>query len=403
MPEIKANEQLPDRPVVILIFGDPGIGKTSLFNTSENPYLIDFDRGVSRSINRKDTLAPDNWEEVLAFEKKGRFKECGTLGLDTAKACLDDFLMSYVVALDYKNQKNKQAAYGAMGDHFKVFVNNRRSDRVDLIILAHSKDKEDGEFTKKIPDVTGGSYQLLLRIADQVGFMTMVNNKRTIQFEPTDKSIGKNVARLPLIEIPAEGDPKLKTFMADIIRIVKASITSQSEEQREASEKSDRYQADIAGCETPDCLTTILEEVNTLPDFLKVPLRKVIQEKAKEKGWVANVTTKRYELPAGEAGAKPVATTPATGAKPDAKETPAVTEKDPADISTPPDGRYAAFGNLGMALEVDRVSGFGIFFEYDDIEEWSEEEYMEHLAQAGEVKKTWKPKRGSRAAAGATR
>lgn len=297
MPEIKANEPLPERPVVIVIYGDPGIGKTSLFNTSEDPYLIDFDRGVSRSIMRKDTLAPDNWEEVQEFEKQGKFKNRKTVGIDTAKACLDDYLMSYVVKKDFKNQKNKQAAYGALGDEFKIFVNNRRSDRADLVIIAHSKDKEDGDFTRKVPDVTGGSYQLLLRIADQIGFITMRNNKRTIIFEPTDISIGKNVARLPLIEIPEEGTPELKTFMADIIRRVKSSITSLSESQQEALQKSERFQKEVEAATTADDLNLIIGPVQELPKILKDQVNQVISARAKALGFKYNKAIAGFEAP----------------------------------------------------------------------------------------------------------
>ncbi len=311
MPEIKANEPLPQRPVVIVIYGDPGIGKTSLFNTSKNPYLIDFDRGVSRSINRQDTLAPDNWEEVQEHEKKGTFKDRATIGIDTAKACLDDFLMSYVVKKDFKNQKNKQAAYGALGDEFKVFVNNRRSDRADLVIIAHAKDKEDGDFTRKIPDVTGGSYQLLLRIADQIGYMTMRNNKRTIIFEPTDTSVGKNVARLPLIEIPEEGSPALKTFMADIIESVKKATTSQSEAQAESLQKSETFQKAIAEMTTADDLNMIIAPVQELPKHLKDQINQVIASRAKTLGFKYNKVTGAFEAPP-----PPPPVTPAKGEHP---------------------------------------------------------------------------------------
>lgn len=297
MPEIKANEPLPERPVVIVIYGDPGIGKTSLFNTSEDPYLLDFDRGVSRSIMRKNTLQPDNWKEVQEFEKRGEFKKYKTIGIDTAKACLDDFLMSYVVELDFKNKKNKQAAYGALGEEFKIFVSNRRGDRADLVIIAHSKDKEDGDFTRKVPDVTGGSYQLLLRIADQIGFITMRNNKRTILFEPTDISIGKNVARLPLIEIPEEGTAELKTFMADIIRRVKSSITTMSDSQKEAEEKSEAYQKEIEAATTADDLNLIIGPVQELPKILKNQVNQVIGARAKKLGFKYNKVTAGFEAP----------------------------------------------------------------------------------------------------------
>lgn len=280
MPILKANEALPERPVIILLYGDPGIGKTSLFNTSNNPLLIDFDRGKDRAIFRKDTLVVNTWEDVEIEEKAGTFKNYNTVGIDTAKAALDDFLMSYVVKKDYKNAKNKLAAYGAIGDEFKIFVSNRRSENADIIIICHSKDDKDGETLRKIPDVTGGSYQLLLRIADQVGYMSMVGNKRSIQFEPTDRTVGKNVARLPLIEIPNETDPSAKEFMAKVIADVKSAICAQSEAQREALEKSEKFQIEIEKAAEISDLSLLLPSIAELPPYLQLPLIQVFTQKA---------------------------------------------------------------------------------------------------------------------------
>lgn len=280
MPLLKANEPLPERPVIILLYGEPGIGKTSLFNTSQNPLLIDFDRGKDRAIFRKDTIVVNTWEDIDTEEKAGTFKNYGTIGIDTAKACLDDFLMSYVVKKDFKNAKNKLAAYGAIGDEFKIFVSNRRSESADIVIIAHSKDEKDGEAIKKVPDVTGGSYQLLLRIADQVGYMSMKNNKRTIQFEPTDNTVGKNVARLPLIQIPNETDPEIHGFMQTVIDKVKKSICSQSESQREALEKSKLLQDEINVAKSIGELLLTTAVITELPQYLQAQIAQVLSSKA---------------------------------------------------------------------------------------------------------------------------
>lgn len=283
MPLLKANEALPERPVIILLYGEPGIGKTSLFNTAANPLLIDFDRGKDRAIFRQDTLVVNTWEDIEVEEKAQTFKGYATVGVDTAKAALDDFLMSYVVKKDFKNAKNKLAAYGAIGDDFKIFVSNRRSENADIVIICHSKDDKDGDITKKIPDVTGQSYQLLLRIADQVGYMSMQNNKRTIQFEPTDKSIGKNVARLPLIEIPNEAEPEAKNFMATIIDKVKKSITAQSTQQKEALEAFEIFSGAIAKATTVLNLSEILNDaVNILPKSMLVQVIFLLKAKSVE-------------------------------------------------------------------------------------------------------------------------
>lgn len=295
MPILKKEESLPKRPVVIVIYGEPGIGKTSLFNTCDQPLLIDFDRGVDRSIMRQDTLLVSKWEDVQAEEKTGTFNAYKTIGIDTAKAALDDFLMSYVIKQDYNAAKNKLKAYGAIGDEFKLFVNNRRADNAELVIIAHAKDEKEGDTIKKIPDVTGQSYNLLLRIADQVGYMRTINNKRSIQWEPSDNTIGKNVARLPVTEIPDETDPKFRTYMADIIDRVKDAIANMSEAQREALEKVASYQEMINNCKDPEELTELLIVINELSATYSIALRKLVAERGKTLGFVVNHNTKAFE------------------------------------------------------------------------------------------------------------
>lgn len=308
MPILKKEESLPKRPVVIVLYGEPGIGKTSLFNTANEPLLIDFDRGVDRSINRQDTLLVSKWEDVQTEEKAGTFANYQTIGIDTAKAALDDFLMSYVIKNDYAAAKNKLKAYGGIGDEFKLFVNNRRSDNADLIIIAHAKDEKEGDMIKKVPDVTGQSYNLLLRIADQVGYMKTINNKRTIQWEPTDVTIGKNVARLPVTEIPDEADPAFPVFMSGIIERVKDAIATMSEAQKEAMEKMQLFQETIAQCEDPDELTELLSIVTEMPPSYAAALRKLIANRSKALGFTVNKETKAFE----KQEASPTTPTPKT-------------------------------------------------------------------------------------------
>lgn len=293
MAIIRKTDVFPKRPVIIVIYGTPGVGKTSLFNTSKNPILLDCDRGADRSINRQDTIVASNWDEVL--QDQGEIKNYSTLGIDTAKAVLDDFLMTHVIKNDYKLKTNKLKAYGAIGDEFKLFINARREEGLDIVVIAHAKEDKDGDIIKISPDVTGQSKDLLLRIADQVGFLTMVNNKRTLTFEPTDKTIGKNVAKIPTIEIPDENDPAFLAFMADIIDKVKESVQKQSEEQKQALEKIRQITSSIETMETHEQANGILAEILELTKMQQSGLRKLFNSKTSELKLQYNKTTKQYE------------------------------------------------------------------------------------------------------------
>lgn len=379
MPIVKANEPIGPRPIIILYYGDPGIGKTSLFNTSNKPFLNDFDRGVDRSILRKDTLMPRDWEEVVENETKGTYKNYATIGIDTAKACLDDYLMPYVTKQDPKLKVNKLKAYGAIGDEFKLFANNRRTEQADIVTIAHSKIED--KTGRIVPDITGQSSQLLVRIADMIGFITMRNGRRVIQWDPTDETVGKNVACLPVTEIPDKGSPEFRDFNARIIEQIRAAIASQSEEQLQAVAQSEAYQNELRECGDPDCLTKILTEVNALPDYLKLPLQKLIGEKAKASGWVANKEKKCFEVPAGQAGGPPAGGVPAKDENP----------KEPEILPTSFDDRCLTLANNGMAMEFDQAAGFGLVFTHDQIAGWTELEFTTAVSKVNEAKKPAKP------------
>lgn len=301
MPIVKQNEPLPERSVVIGLYGEPGVSKTTLANTSDNPLVIDFDRGIARSLLRKDFLQVDSWGDVIAEEQRGTFKSYKTIIIDTAKAALDDFLMPHVVQKDFKLSKNKLQAYGAIGDEFKLFLNKRRNEGCDVIIIAHAKKDEDTK--KHIPDITGQSYNLILRVCDQIGYVSMQNNQRTIQWDPTDITIGKNTASLQTTVIPDKGSSDLRSFMNTIISQVKASIVQQSEAQREALEKMQKYENEIEETETPEDLSLLVAPVQVLPKALAEPLAKRMGEKAKQKGWTWDKVNRCYVDPnAGKEG-----------------------------------------------------------------------------------------------------
>jgi|GEM_PF-1142382 len=248
MPLIKQSQSLPKRNVIILIHGEPGLGKTSLFNTC-NGLLIDFEDGVGRSHGRKDTLLVDRskgWKDVLDEEAAGSFAGYKTIGIDTPKAMLDDFQMAYVKDQDFALRKNTLKAYGAMGEEAKQFYNRIRAMGADIVNMVHSATEKDGDKTIKVPDVTGQSLQLLKRFSDQIGYMYSENGQRVIDFRIQDGVVTKDTADLGKLIIPPITHPSYEGWLLrEVIDKVKERIEKMDEAQLEALGVISEWRASI--------------------------------------------------------------------------------------------------------------------------------------------------------------
>lgn len=292
MPIIKKNDVTPERPIIIVLYGTPGTGKTSLSTTAENPVLIDTDRGFDRAVQRIDTLTASSWEEITSeYETLKGYK---TIIVDTAKAMLDDFLAAYAVKCDSRLANNSLKRFGRMADDFKLFVNTIRSYGADLIFICHDKEVQEGDTIKHSPDCTGQSKDLLIRIADQVGYVSVVNKKRTIQFEPRENFVGKNVAKLGLIDVPDYGKEEFNDFMDGIIKDVRKSIQNNSEAQREANELLGALREDLQAALNPEDFDVCIEARMQLPPALRKPFAAEVNKRATEKGFYFDKESGKY-------------------------------------------------------------------------------------------------------------
>lgn len=301
MPIIKKNDVTPERPVIIVLYGTPGTGKTSVATTSAEPLLIDTDRGFDRAVQRVDTLQASKWVDITA--EYDTIKSYKTIIVDTAKSVLDDFLSNYAIECNRKLETNTLKRFGKMADDFKAFVNVLRSNNADIIFICHDKETQEGDIIKHSPDCTGQSKDLLLRIADQVGYISKVNGQRTITFEPSDTFVGKNVAGLQPTIIPDATDDKFPTFMAGIINSVKTAIQSKSEAQRKANDLLADLREAVEAAMTEEDFDFVVKNAGKLPPIMHMPFFNELKAKAERKGFVYDKVTKSFKLKKNEPAA----------------------------------------------------------------------------------------------------
>ena len=189
-----------------LIYGQPGLGKTTFGLSAPNPVLLDFDNGVHRvrSEHQVATLQVNSWKDVL--EVTPELKPFKTIVIDTAGKMLD-FLGAYIIEQNPKMGKSNGAlslqGYGERKAEFNRFLKQLSMMGKHIIFIAHEKEEKEGEGKYIRPEVGGSSGTDLYKELDLIGYMETIGNKRTISFAPTDKYYAKNACGLnDVIELP---------------------------------------------------------------------------------------------------------------------------------------------------------------------------------------------------------
>lgn len=292
MPIVKRNDVLPERPVIIVLYGVPGSGKTSVATTAQTPLLIDCDRGADRAVQRCDTVMAKCWKDIDS--EREAMKEYKTIVVDTAKSMIDDYLSQYAIENNYKLKTNALKRFGQMGEDFKEFVNFLRSNGSDIVFICHDKETADGDVIKHSPDCTGQSKDLLVRIADQVGYVFIQNGKRCISFTPLDNFVGKNVAGLETVVIPDYGTTEFDTCMSDIILKVKTSILGKGEAQAKANEQLAAIREQLSAAMTDEDILALMEATKLLPKIMQVPFFSEMQKNLAAKGYTFDKDKKLF-------------------------------------------------------------------------------------------------------------
>jgi len=255
-----------------LEYGEPGIGKTSLAFTTENPLLLDFDKGLQRACYRGTAVRVNRWEDVIELQKSDDLKKLApkTIICDTVGTMLDNYIADYVKRDDPKNMRRggelALSGYGAMKNIFQQFLDWATSLGINVIFIAHVTEERDGDNVKYIPKVTGGSYDILRQTMDLIGYMESKKDRRVIDFTPRDRHIGKDCAGIGLLEIPNASDPAFKTFMGDLIATTLDHMNRLTEDQTAAINKLAEFEKLLIGIDVDKCNGELLDAVGKETD-----------------------------------------------------------------------------------------------------------------------------------------
>lgn len=188
-----------DKKFSMIIYGAPGIGKTTLALSAPDPILIDFDRGVSRvkAYHRKTTIECVNYEEVLEDIKSPEVAQRQTIVIDTGGSFVT-YLQNWAMRVNPAQNKNKtggisRMGFGAVKQEFQRFTNMVRNDmNKNVIYVFHSDEQKDkdGNPQQRIL-CEGAAKNVVWQPCDFGGYVQMIGSDRVISFSPSQEFFAK--------------------------------------------------------------------------------------------------------------------------------------------------------------------------------------------------------------------
>ena len=306
----KPSELAYNSTIKALVYGQPGLGKSTLALSTPNPVLFDFDGGIQR-VNgafQCPTLQVQNWTEVLQAlqELEKEPNDFKTIVIDTAGKMLD-YMSTYIIQQDNRLGKRDGSltlqGFGARKIMFINFLKRVSMMGKHVIFVAHEREEKDGDIRIVRPEIGGSSAGDLIKELDLVGYMQAIGNKRTISWTPQEKFYAKNTCNLPpMQEIPLIIDAQGKIighndFMLNIFENYDNYLKQESNTRKEYDELISEIEGEVACISDADQANSYVLSMKDKKQIWdsNAHAKSLITDRCKELGLKFNKTTKKYE------------------------------------------------------------------------------------------------------------
>ena len=243
------NMSFDSKKFSMILYGSPGVGKTTLALSAPDPVLIDFDRGMSRvkAQHRKPAIFCDTYEEVLKDLESPAMKDFQTIVVDTGGSFIT-FLQDWAMRSDPKVNRQKNGAislkgFGAVKTEFVRFTNYVKDTlNKNLIYVFHSQEQsdKDGNATQRLM-CEGAAKNIVWTPCDFGGYVQMIGNQRVVCFSPDQEYFAKGCHGITgQITVPELGPNDENNFITKLFDQAKANIAAESEAYAPVKEQYDR-------------------------------------------------------------------------------------------------------------------------------------------------------------------
>jgi len=292
----------------VLLYGQPGLWKTTLALSSKNPVLFDYDGGVHRvnAAHRCVTVQIRSWEETNQALDDPEINDFDTIVIDTAGkmlAFMDKYIMSNNPKMRKADGTLSLQGYGVRKNMFIEFVKRVSTMGKNVIFVAHEREEKNGEEKTVRPEIGGSSAGDLIKELDLVGYMEAIGKDRTISFDPCEKFYAKNTCNLQTrIKLPVIIDENgnitgQNNFMQKIVESYEAYQAKQTELSADYETLMEVIRENV---ECVVDLATANEALQKLPNMKhifdsKIQASEMLNEKCKALGLTYNKIEKQYE------------------------------------------------------------------------------------------------------------
>jgi len=294
---IRATDAVKVSNLKVLIYGQPGLGKTSFGFTCPTPLCLDFDKGSFRSQQRKDYLEIETWSDVMELMNSPEtLAPYQTVIIDTVGRCLDMITMHIInhnPKMGNSNGALSQKGWGELKSIFQAWMRRLSLLNKDVVMICHDKEDKDGDRVFKRPDVQGGSYAEVMKSADLIGYLGMRENKKMIDFNPCDEFVAKNAAQFKAEVLPDFNANGLN-YGANLLSTAKKRLSSLSERVAEAAKVIEDWRIAIEGYSTPEQCTVALPQIIALSPEIAGQVKTLLNNRAKALGFGYNTDKKEF-------------------------------------------------------------------------------------------------------------
>jgi phage nucleotide-binding protein len=307
----KSNELKIQTKIKALIYGQPGMGKSTLALSSPKPLLFDFDNGVHRvnhaHLENVDTVQITSYQDLIDVFANEDLSSYETFVIDTGGKCLD-YMGEYIIKKNPKMGKSNGSltlqGYGERKVEFSTLVKRISLMDKHVVFVAHRETKTEGDETRYIPQFGGSNYDSLVTELDLVGYLEANGRERTITFDPTSRNDGKNTCNLPsIMKIPViidlDGNPTASNnfITENVIKAYSKRLEARKEAGENYNKLIEELKMQIILITDADSADDFVSRINAFEHIgnSKSVAAQLLNNKTKELGLAFSPQTKKYE------------------------------------------------------------------------------------------------------------